>query len=112
MVGAVVAGQQGVDLDRPDLRGRQCRIITWITHSITGKSAMSPAGISSSHQEPPPTTTRATMAATRNVEIRNGLGWLQNDFHAWPSETFVRRLPVIRSSSLASRSAAMVSISG
>ena len=68
--------------------------------------------MASSHQEPPPTTIRAATAPARKVEIRYGEGCRQKERHAPRSETLVRREPVIRSSSAASRSAASSSISG
>jgi hypothetical protein len=36
-------------LSAPNLRGFQCRMQTWITHSITGTNAISVARIISSH---------------------------------------------------------------
>ena len=93
MVSAVLAGQQRVDLTGPSVRGLQCRMPTWITHSITGNSAISATGISSSHHSPPPTTTRATTEPTRNVAIIDGLGGFQNAGQDWPSVTLVRRPP-------------------
>src|SRR3954447_16545859 len=66
----------------PTERGLQCRIATWMHHSITGNSARRPAGISTSHQAPAPTPTRATTEPTRKVEIIHGLGCFQNSAHA------------------------------
>jgi hypothetical protein len=75
----------------PRERGLQCRIATWMHHSITGKRATSPTGTASSHHEPPPATARATTDPTRNVEISHGLGCLQNSPHAAPSDSDWRR---------------------
>ena len=80
MVLAVLAGEQGVDGDAGRRgAGASAGCTTWITHSITGNSATRAAGITSSHQEPPPTTTRAAIAPTRNVEIMYGDGCRQNE---------------------------------
>src|SRR3954471_6866472 len=66
----------------PSERGFQCRIATWMHHSITGNSATSAAGTTSSHRAPPPTTTLATIAPSRDAEISHGLGSFQNSAHA------------------------------
>ena len=98
----------------PTLRGRQCSTPTCTTHSITGNSASSPTGSSSSNQLPPPTSTRAVTAASSEVAISHGLGWRQNCAPRTAERQAAARAawPVIRASSAASRSPASFSISG
>ena len=76
----------------PSVRGFQCRIATWTHHSITGNSAISAAGMTSSHHEPPPTATRATIEPTRNAAISQGLGCFQNSAPAARRDSDCRRL--------------------
>ena len=75
----------------PTLRGRQCRIATCTTHSMSGKAATRPSGKASSHQLAEPSSTRPTTEATRNVAIIGGLGWRQNSRQAPRSDRPARR---------------------
>ena len=43
-------GEQGATLSAPTFRGLQCRMPTWISHSITGNKAISAAGMTTQPQ--------------------------------------------------------------